>query len=263
MEIKAVILILMINALWSCKLNKDRAVSEVNEEEAARLVKLPGKYITDFENEDCKLQIDSAKIDVEKGRLVYEDYKGGWSIIRYDDEMEEILKEYGIEYEVTGPNCMLEQDCYGYYMDSVIHQKFGKEFIKQIEKEADSLFSSKWETKTYDNWDIDEPPFYKGGDAEKYIRNKVRDPSNWDTIPIEFERQFLIVEASIDNNGNLRSWEFDDFYNLKESNEQFLPKIKEEINQIIKEMTYWEPGKLMGKKVNSRIWLDIDLDNER
>lgn len=252
----------MICTLWSCKLGKEGTV--INEdEEAVRIMKPPGKYLTDFENEECKLQIDSAKNDVKNGKLVYEDNSGGWTIIRYDDEMEEILNEYGIEYIETGPNCTLEQECYGYYMDSIISQTFGKEFIKQIEKKADSLFLSRWETNTYEYWDIDEPPSYKGGDAATYIKNKVEYPPNWDAIPMEFERQFVIVEASIDNNGNLKSWEFDDFYNLKQSNEQFLPKIKEQINQIMEGMINWKPGKLMDKNVNSKIWLDIDLDHER
>ncbi|WP_170254851.1 hypothetical protein, partial [Phaeodactylibacter luteus] len=262
MKINTVISILLICALWSCKLDKEGTVIEEDGEEPVRIMKPPGKYFTDFENEDCKIQIDSAKIDVENGRLVYEDTKGGWSIIRYDDEMEEILKEYGIEYVEIGPNCTLEQECYGYYMDSIISQRFGKEFIKQIEQKADSLFLSRWKTKTYEYWDIDESPSYKG-DAEVYIENRVKPPLNWDSIPMEFERQFIIVEVTISNKGNLDNWEFDEFYNLKESNEQFLPELKSQISQIIKEMEEWTPGKLIGKDVNSKIWLDIDLDKER
>lgn len=80
---------------------------------------------------------------------MYEDNGGGWTIIRYDDEMEEILNQYGIGYIEWGLNCTMEQECYGYYMDSIISQRFGTGFIKQIKNRADSLFLSRWKTKTY------------------------------------------------------------------------------------------------------------------
>jgi len=262
MKIETVISILMICTLWSCKLDKKETVIEEDEKETVRIVKPPSKYFTDFENEDCKLQIDSAKIDVENGKLVYEDTKGSWAIIRYDDEMEEILKEYGIKYVETGPNCTLEQECYGYYMDSIISQRFGKEFIKQIEQRADSLFLSRWKTKTYESWDIDESPMYKEGDAELYISRKIRFPNSWDTIPMKFERQYLMIDVYISNTGEMIKWEFDELYNLKESNEQFLPNIRRQIGEVLKRMHDWTPAKLNGKKVNSKIWLDINLDKE-
>lgn len=227
------------------------------------MMKPPSKYYTDFDNKECKQQIDSAKIDVKHGKLVFEDNSGGWKIIRYDDEMEDILKEYGIQYKETGPNCTLEQECYGYYMDSIINQRFGKEFIKQIEQRADSLFLSRWETKIYDSWNIDEPPYYKEGNAEIYIKQRIKFPENWDTIPMEFERQFVTVEVFIDNEGKLTKWEFHKLYNLKESNEKLLSEIRNQINQIVKKMKQWIPGKLTDKDVNSKDWLDIDLDKER
>lgn len=262
MRIKTIISILVICGLWSCKLDKEGTVIE-KEEKTVRTIKPPSNYYTDFESEECKLQIDSAKIDVRNGKLVYEDNSGGWVIIRYDDEMEEILNEYGIEYKETGPNCTLEQECYGYYMDSMITQKFGKDFIRQVEQKADSLFLSRWETKIYETWEIDELPFFKEGDAEIYIKQRIKFPKNWDTIPMEFEREFVTVDAFINNEGKLVNWEFHKLYNLKKSNEKYLSEIRGQINQTIKKMNQWTPGKLIDKAVNSRILLDIDLDKER
>lgn len=262
MKIKTVISIIIVCTLWSCNLDKEKPEFEENNEEKIKIMKPSGKYFTDFDNDECKWQIESAKIDVRNGKLVYEDPNGGWSIIRYDDEMEEILKDYGIEYIEMGPNCTLEQECYGYYMDSIINQRFGQEFIKQIEQKADSLFLSKWKTKTYEHWDIDESPIFKEGDAELYIEQKIRFPNNWDTIPMKFERQFLMVDVWINNEGKMINWEFDEYYNLKESNKQFLPNIQRQVEQMLKKMIDWTPAKLNNKKVNSKIWLDIDLDKE-
>ncbi|MBP8238976.1 MAG: hypothetical protein KAX50_03400 [Saprospiraceae bacterium] len=263
MKIKTVISILMICSLWSCKLDNGSTAIQENEAEAVRSTKPPGKYCTDFENEECKRQMDSAKIDVRNGKLLYEDNSGGWTIIRYDDEMEEILNAYGIEYMETGPNCTLEQECYGYYMDSIISQRFGKEFIQQIEQRADSLFLSRWRTKIYESWEIDTPPIYNEGDTETYIEQSIKFPEKWDTVPMEFERQFITLNVFVNNQGELTRWEFHEFYNLKESNEKFLPKIQSQVNQIMAGMVAWKPGKLMDRDVNSTIWLDIDLDKER
>lgn len=80
---------------------------------------------------------------------------------------------------------------------------------------------------------------------------------------MEFERQFVMVDAYIGNDGKLMKWELHEFYNLKESNEQYLPELKKQIDRILNYMNDWNPGKLMGKDVNSTICLDIDLDKER
>jgi len=221
-----------------------------------------GKYYTDFNDDICKNQIENAKNDVKNGKLVYEN-SSGWTIIRYDDEMEEILNGYGIEYIDIGPNCTIMQECYAYYMDSIIVQRFGTNFIRQIEKRADSLFLSRWETKIYDSWDLDTKTVYKEGDAEIHVEQKIKFPPSWDTIPMKFERQFVTLDVFINNEGKLTHWEFDDFYNLKKTNERFLPEIKSQVRQIIVKMNEWHPGILMDKKVNSTTWLDIDLDKER
>lgn len=267
MRIKTIISSLILFACLSCETNNE--VPEANGNRIEKTKKTvpppppPDKYHTNFQDGECKNQIDSARQDVKNGKLVYEDNSGAWAIIRYDNEMEEILKEYGIEYKKTGPNCVFEQECYGYFMDSIISQRFGEGFIKQVEERADSLFLSRWKTKTYESWDIDEPPFYKKGDAEIYIENRIRYPKNWDSTPMESERQYITVDVYIDNDGKLISWELHELYNLKESNKKLLPELKKQINQIIKDMVKWRPGQLNGKAVNSKIWLDIDLDEER
>jgi hypothetical protein len=85
MNVKTVISILMICSLWSCKLDKEGTVIE-KDEGAKRTMKPPDKYLTDFENEECKLQIDSARIDVKNGRLVFEDNIGGWTLFNNSDK---------------------------------------------------------------------------------------------------------------------------------------------------------------------------------
>lgn len=258
MKIQIIIFLSLIIISLGCQLDKDTPATK-EEKERIRRLKPPGKYYTDFDNEECKQQINSAKIDVKNGKLLYEDPRG-WVIIRYDEEMEEILGEYGIDYEMTGPNCTLEQECYGYYMDSVINEKYGLKFIKQIQKRADSLFLSRWRTKTYASWDIDIKPSLKNDDAEVYLERRIKFPKNWDTIPMEFERQYVSINVVISNEGKLVKWEHGEMYNLKKSNEQFLPEIQQQISQIMKNMKDWHPGKLEGKKVNSKSWLDVNLD---
>ncbi|MGK0364359.1 MAG: hypothetical protein ACI85O_001416 [Saprospiraceae bacterium] len=78
---------------------------------------------------------------------------------------------------------------------------------------------------------------------------------------MKFERQYIVVDAFVSNTGKLRNWEFDDHYNLKESNEHFLREIEKQVDRIMKSMNEWRPGKLSDKNVNCWIGLDINLES--
>mgnify|MGYP001802507128 CR=1 FL=1 len=249
-------LLLITFTFWNCNVDKN-----VPEQQPPPLPPPPpiGKYYTNFSDEVCQQQMIEAKNDIKQGKLVYE-HNSGWDIVRYDEEMEEILLRHGIEYRDLGMNCTLDQECYGYYMDSIITDKFGTNFIEKIELEADSLFLSRWQTKIYDYWDIDVEPLYRNINAEIFIAKRIQLPPEWDTIPMKNERQFIEIVATINNMGKLQEWNFDETSNLKPSNEHLLQEIKRKVSSILVDMPQWIPGKLNDKNVTSRIWLDIDLD---
>lgn len=225
----------------------------------ANLIKPPNLYYVNLTHPDCKIQLDSAKQDVKNGKYTFIDPMGIASI-RYEDEITELLSNYKIEYRLKGPNCTNEQECYGYYMDSIINLKFGTEFIKSIRRESDNLFLSRWETKEYMYWNIDEIPTNSEYPSQEFISENLMLPAGWDSIPMKYERQYLMIEVLITSDGELKEWSFDEMNNIKKTNQPFIPEIKIQIQDIISQMTNWNPGRLSNKHVNCKLLLDVNLD---
>ena len=80
-----------------------------------------GKYVVDFSDNTCQTQLRQARKDVKSQKLVYQ--ISSFASPRYEDEREELLGHYGIDYINFGPNCTLYQEFYGYYMDSIIKKR--------------------------------------------------------------------------------------------------------------------------------------------
>jgi len=220
------------------------------------------KFIMDFSNSECQKQIREAEKDYKNGKLVHQFYSVKRD--RFNEEFKEILNEYNIEYDYKGEYYHDVQECYGWYMDSVISEKFGENFIPNLKNKADSLYLARWETKTYYYVHLDQEPKYSEdyGFADLFIKKRIGLPSKWDTIPMRDERQYLAVMVTINRKGLLEDWEHEN-YNLKDSNEQFYDELKKQIDTILRGMNTWEPGVLNGKEVTSIYRIDINLDKTR
>lgn len=240
--------------IFSCN-NPQTAIEEVEEFEEY----FEPKFITDFSTKECQDQIEKAKRDFQSGKLVHQISIRN----RFDEELEELLNEFNIGYFYQVEMCLPIQECYGWYMESLISNKYGKNFIEELEEKADSLFLARWETKTYDYWDIDKDPKYSEfhGAADKYIKSQVQLPIGWDSIPMKFERQFISVWVKIDKDGLLEKWEYD-LHNLKDTNQKFLTNLTRQVDGILEKMTKWEPGVLAGRNVSANYLIDVNLDQD-
>lgn len=261
MNLKSTLLLMLISGFVSCRTENTSKVLVKNAQESEKEVKRSNWFKVDFTNEDCKLQIDSAKIDVTNGKLVCV-INSGFEVVRYDSELEELLLDKGLQYLDNGPNCTGEQECYKYYMDSIIMSKYGNDFIRKIEDEADSLFLSRWETKFYQSWDIDRKPTFKREEATTYLQKNIMYPSEWDVKPMKDYFQLITVNIYVTNKGSVEKWEMGTWSKLKASNKKLLPYLKSEMDRIILEMKEWNPGELEGRAVNSKINLIIYLGKE-
>ena len=251
---------IVISVLLFCGCqNSESGKTEPDEEVVVEVEDVIPKYMVDFDSEECKAYLKIAKKHLNEGRLVYQIYPR--EPIRYSEELGELLNSYGIEFENLGMNDMSVQECYGYYMDSVITSRFGEGFIANLEEKADSTFLARWETKVYEYWDLDKEPKYSEGRgfADIFIEKRIKLPENWDSIPMQHERQFFSVITYIDNKGKLVDWEID-LYNLKETNEIHFGYLKKEIDRVVSKMKDWEPGELNNRKVASEYHIDIHLD---
>lgn len=261
-RMKKILTFIIILTLIGCS-NEQNKISTSTEEKAQIFddIKPPKLFYVNFSDENCQIQIDNAKKEVKREKYKFIDPLD-IGMIRYDDEMEELLANYKIEYSPSGPNCTLEQECYAYYMDSIIQVKFGSKFISSIREKSDSLFLSKWKTKDYMYWNIDEIPSYSKYPAGEFISERLNFSNGWDTIPIKFQRQYLTLEMLISNEGKLKEWKFDDQYNVKKTNLHLIPDLKDQISEVVNKMDEWNPGILSSKRVNCRLLLDVNLDQE-
>lgn len=96
------------------------------------------------QDDKCLNEIEKAKLDVENGPLIYFitpfDYDNCINI----DAFTILLQNKKIESKISLSTCLRikgkTNDCYEKYMKSVINERFGKSFIENNFKKADSLF---------------------------------------------------------------------------------------------------------------------------
>jgi hypothetical protein len=147
-------------------------------------------------------------------------------------------------------NCTGEEQCYGYYMDSVITRLHGPAFLKRLKQQADQRFLSAWPTRNYLSWDLDVPPRGRVEDVDAYVTAHLPHPRGWDTRPKlgsfgEYaERQYLSATFTVDHTGQLGSIRFpaDMPGNVKGANRRFLPVVQREIRHLIRAAGPWQAG---------------------
>src|SRR4051812_49402504 len=93
---------------------------------------------TDQQNRDiiCKRCIDSALIEIKKGRLVVCCYSTVW-ISRQFKEFKTLLHKNGLEWTMMDDDDNIH--CYAKTMNQAIEQKFGEGFIDKLLAKADTI----------------------------------------------------------------------------------------------------------------------------
>ncbi len=251
--------------MLSCSDESSEKAETLTDQGLAKKANLPpppppiGEQI-DRNNELCVAEIERARLDAMKGKLVYSKYEG-MKIRRHDEELKELLKKFNIAYEPLGMNCTGELNCYGLYMDSLITEKYGVNFISSLSQIADHMFEARWATKTYEYWHVDVEPKYGKVPPDTFILSKLNLPVGWDYEPMQSERQYIEAEFVVDTTGAVSNIKVGDFgYNLKYSNNKFLSHLKKQIKSIIEEMKPWEPAMFNSHKVKCWYLVDINLD---
>lgn len=224
-------------------------------------VKIP-KYNYGYDTTEarCKFDLDRAKKDYKNGKLVFSNFG---LLVKSRDEIEEILNKKGIGFKPLGENCTGLSNCYGYYMDSILKQKFGKNFFEDLKKEADKLSQSRWKTKVYNYEEVDSPAVYPGTSDVVYLQEittkMFKRPIGWDSGKMENnESESVSIEIIVDSNGKSIIPEKDYFrYNLKKSNLKHLKYLKKEIRRVVNDLKLWKPAVMNGHKVKSDEYIDV------
>jgi hypothetical protein len=228
-------------------------------------IKLPPKKIFQINTKDsrCVSELKRAKKDVEKGQLVYAIYNND---NKYHLEIKELLLSKGIKYKPLGENCIGLYNCYGYYMDSIIKIKYGKNFMDRIRIKSNLLSNSRWKTKIYNYSEIDKAAeFPNTSDVytfNDYAQKMFKKPKNWDFGKMKNnEREFVMISIIINSQGKAiipKDYWFD--YNLKKNNLKHLKYLEKEIKHVVENMDSWKPAVMNKHNVSSEEYIDVTFN---
>jgi hypothetical protein len=215
----------------------------------------------------CRAELRRAQADAQRGQLAYFLFQRA----RYADDLDTLLRGYGIGFLHIPMNCTGSERCYASYMDSVLARVHGPAFLDRLKQKADQRFLSAWPTRTYWYWDLDVPPRGRVADVDAYVTGHLPRPRGWDTRPKlgsfgEYaERQYLFATLTVDRTGQLGSIHFpaDRPGNVKATNRRFLPVVQREIRRLIRAAGPWQAGQLTGHAVTATLLVDVTLNPEQ
>lgn len=257
--------LLCLFLLSACSQQPPAKVSAVSSGPQKRPLRPPGSI--DRTDSTCRAELRQAQADAQHGQLTYFLFQRA----RYADDLDTLLRGYGIRFRHRPMNCTGEEQCYGYYMDSVITRLHGPDFLDHLKQKADQRFLSAWPTRNYLYWDLDVPPRGRIEDVDAYVTAHLPRPRGWDTRPKlgrfgEYaERQYLFATLTVDHTGQLGSIHFpaDMPGNVKDTNRRFLRVVQREIRRLIRAAGPWQAGQLAGHTVSATLYVDVTLNPEQ
>lgn len=215
----------------------------------------------------CRAALRRAQADVQRGQLTYFLLQRA----RYADDLDTLLRGYGIGFLHSPMDCTGGERCYASYMDSVIARVHGPAFLDRLKQKADQRFLSAWPTRTYWYGDLDVPPRGRVADVDADVTAHLPRPRGWDTYPKlgsfgrYAERQYLFATLTVDRAGQLASIHFpaDMPGNVNATNRRFLPVVQQEIRRLLRAAGPWQAGQLAGHAVRATLLVDVTLNPEQ
>ena len=258
MKMKYLLILLTFISLGACsQVNQKSSMSEREIPERIQYVMHPKAGDT-----ICNSEIERAKKDLERGKIVFTQKAGFlFGEIRYESELKELCKQYGLVFEFDLMGCMAFEGqtdgCYGDYMDKVIIDKYGIGFKETLHKKADSLFLVRTlsENKPVQYWDCDERPRLPSEKerTSDYLPSIVVDKpdiienlSNGSGWPF-FDLGFIVEKDSTISGFYIRT-----FVAQLKQNEKYKDELFEiAVNYLKTNYPTWVPGKIKGIPVRT------------
>ena len=111
--------------------------------------------IPDSLEKDCDRAVRHAIKDYRISGPSYVIVYGMVEIVPYIEELESVAKENGLKVKTEMVSCFepYYSLCYKAYMDKLLTEEFGKDFIKNLHKGAQDQFAAQRFNKEYDYWE--------------------------------------------------------------------------------------------------------------
>jgi hypothetical protein len=224
------------------------------------------EYLIPKTDTACLKEIEKAKKDFRKGKLVYCNF---WVSLRCEHELTEVLKQYDIEFENTDPRELLIKGqtnfCFCDYMKEKIADLHGPKFTDSLLNIADSIYISKNLDKTYEYDSWDKPPLFPGDTTldptdhsglQQEFENRISYPAGYKYKADKESMAMIKVNLHVDIHGRAKvlncQFVFWNNKTRKENyNKEFYPELEKIVIPLI-EQTKWEPAKIKSYKVKSK-----------
>lgn len=257
-------LIIFAIVLFSCKNNPQNETTAENKFELIDAIAPENirTYIHHVDPRDslCLRDMKFAKAQIDSGKIVFTLQRGhGKFNTRQSKRLKQLCKRYNLTFgydEITdGFESKYERTgCYGAVMDEAIEKKFGKDFKKNLIREADELITAN--NDTVNGYECDVEPEIYGLDSNRVIylstkELKIKKNKQWKSIN-------LYLNVYIDKSGKQSG------HQLILENTDNLNSEREKLFEIaiaeLKKYQKCKPGEVLGKKVITENYVTVVFD---
>jgi hypothetical protein len=261
---KFILVTLLSLSLFSCKQNQERKVMDNNKVEIVKLKVSENikTYIHSVDSRDslCLREIKLAKSQIASGTLVFTLKTGFGSYnTRQSKRLKALCEKYNLKFgfdeiEDNFKNEYERAGCYGAYMDEAIEKKFGKDFRKNLLREADELIIAN--NDTVDAYECDVQPKIYGLETNNVIYLSAEGLN----VKKNKHGQFISLDMHvyIDKSGKPIGYGLYKYMNdtLDSEREKLLGIAIKELKKYQKCM----PGEIMGKKVITENFVTVSFE---
>jgi len=212
----------------------------------------------------CLNDIKDAKLDIQKGKLVYCYNLGSIThhSLRSEEELTSILKQINIEFRnVASSDIDYENQthCYCEFMKEKITEKYGEKIIDSILVLSEKLYLKNSINDTLYYADCDKRPNYPNDNSEyqgefsevlqNELEKKITYPKGYIKKPNRNFSAFVDIYFYVNKKGEAKIQSFWFNFDIK-TNNKFKNYLESEIKKYIKTEN-WTPAQIIGENVNS------------
>lgn len=225
------------------------------------------------EDTTCIKDINDAKIDIQKGKLIYCYTMGDllYHGLRSEKELTLALKQNNIEFRgviVSDVEYENQTHCYCEFMEEKIQEKYGKRFIDSILVLSDKLYLKNSINDTLYYADCDKYPNYPNENSEyqdeeysEVLQNELEKKITYSKGYIKKKKHddsaFVDIHFYVNKKGEAKILSFW-FRFYVETNQKYKRDLEAEIKKYIKTEN-WTPAQIRGENVNSDMNLRFHL----
>jgi hypothetical protein len=257
----------------SCIDKSDEKVNDSIEISTIRLPKkksMDEKYLLNPSKSDslCFFSVQRAKEDMKKYKGVYvQTICHGCYSKPYEAEIKEVLKNKNFKLGIEELDCVVYEGqtrgCYRDYIDLKMKQKYGENYISEIENQAEKLFIKKInvDDAVISCFDLEKQDMPQSLRSGIYFENDYQTTLKTD-LPIEqnFKKYiFLDLDFIVEKTGTLSYVEVSYYHGRIKDKKVKQQLIDFSIKTILAKYNNWNPGTYKGNIVRTKIPLRLSF----